>query len=256
MFLTKNGTTFTVEGEATGKQAYFYYIYGYKSKKKYVVYGPYLGKSGIAPFSYTSDSFSGGWYRWCKVLVTAEKISEDRLDQTNHQITGIPDGYWYYYNMDPNATGLYPRRSFYQPGDVITIKNRTDCSSSSSSCHHTTSAWYYVDGIPGGNSNYHNHSGNASANLTIPNDRNSHKLGYSLQTTCPDTYDKFSKIYTVYDYFNNKSETPFNPFGALPIKIKVNGSWVDCKDVYVKVNGSWITGKDIYVKVNGSWTKC
>ena len=56
MFLTKNGTTFTVEGEATGKQAYFYYIYGYKSKKKYVVYGPYLGKSGIAPFSYTSDS--------------------------------------------------------------------------------------------------------------------------------------------------------------------------------------------------------
>ena len=33
MFLTKNGTTFTVEGEATGKQAYFYYIYGYKSRK-------------------------------------------------------------------------------------------------------------------------------------------------------------------------------------------------------------------------------
>ena len=39
------------------------------------------------------------------------------------------------------------------------------------------------------------------------------------------------------------------------IYVKINGTWVESKDIMIKINGAWQSVTTVYKKVNGSWTQ-
>lgn len=187
---TKRGTNqyehrVSVGGDCDGIHSYLYRV-----EMDGFFNTPRLVYQGTAPFTYSyidKKSKDNGAYMLTKTKYDPSVVS-----------LIIPYTFWYY-RIDGNGIQC---NAGHLPGDLYTVYTYTDCSSSSSSCHHTTGAWYGIDGVIKGESNYHNHSGSASISFTIPNDGIDHDIRISHASTEPD-WDSMTKI---------KQNKGFNPF--------------------------------------------
>ena len=242
------GYKMTIDGcNITGKKIYVYGYYYHDYKRDPYYTGPRLVHTGTAPFEFETGMYvsNGNWsYDIMYLLFTNKQYDTSTL------LSQVPLKHWYSFRWYSNrARG--PHRAYYEPGDCIEFKNRTECSSSSDSCHHTSAVWTYLDGKWGGGSSYHNHSGSYTTSITIPNDKRKHDIYMSSSSSSshPSDYTTMSKIYTIYDFAD-----AYSPFGSPDmVKVKVNGAWIDCSELKVKVNGAWSEPKGIYYKKNGAW---
>lgn len=64
--------------------------------------------------------------------------------------------------------------------------------------------------------------------------------------------DHYTYTYTVSDNATI-AVTIGNPKNT--VYVKINGVWVESKDIMIKVNGAWQSVTTVYKKVNGSWTQ-
>ena len=64
--------------------------------------------------------------------------------------------------------------------------------------------------------------------------------------------DHYTYTYTVSDNATI-AVTIGNPKNT--VYVKINGTWVESKDIMIKVNGTWQSVTTVYKKVNGSWTQ-
>ena len=247
------GVFLTIDGfNITGKTVYVYY-YTQTRDKNYNRQDspPRLLTKKVAPFTTQLISYIRYYPNDAKFFFY---FSNKELDVNTIQ-TDIPQKYWYEFRKTNNVDGIIPKRCVYEPGDMIFVGNRTECSSSSDSCHHTTAVWSYNNGVWGGSSNYHNHSGSASTRINVPNVKQSNQIYWTCDSAKnhPDSTSSMTRLYTIYDTDLPESDK-WNPFDSFDmVKVKVNGAWVDCSDLYVKVNGSWVEPKEIYYKQNGTW---
>ena len=166
------------------------YSYLYRVEMDGFFNTPKLVYEGTAPFTYSytdKKSVDNGAYMLTKTKYDPSVVS-----------LIIPYTFWYYCidsnGMQCNAGAL--------PGDLYTVYTYTKCNSSSDSCHHTSGAWYGIDGVIDGKSNYHNHSGSATVTFNVPNDGIDHDIRISHESTKPN-WDSMTKI---------KQNKGFNPF--------------------------------------------
>lgn len=146
-------------------------------------------------------------------------------------------------------------------GDKVIFREYSSCGSSSDSCHHDEALCLNFNGVWDGDYRYQNHSGSVEITKTIPNVQQNNRIYYALdkgwnrdgRTYTDPIADGMTRLYTIYDNDVDRDNN-FIPFSKPDVfRIKVNGAWVNGKDVYVKVNGAWINPQSLYYKQGSTW---